>query len=231
MKFGVEMQKHVNHRVKMIFPLAAHMVELLQHLLVSVKFWLQMSSKDHVLVTSWVWEIIRCEKHEKVPREVLYKVQNCFFPDGPFVGLSTILDTILVIFPYKWTARGKRILNFVQDLSRYHLAFLVPNYLSNSRTDTKLRVHDLYYSSEVKNLPKPVNEVKYPLCVPPEEKSFWHWRSTRFCTSTLNFIKSSFRFTKLLSSEPHLPYFPQTSPRGCNLPDWHILYTCQKSTW
>ena len=33
-----------------------------------------------------------------------------------------------------WTARGKTFLNFVEDLTRYLLAFLALNYLSNSQS-------------------------------------------------------------------------------------------------
>ena len=33
-----------------------------------------------------------------------------------------------------WTARGKTFYNFLEDLARYLLAFLAPNYLPNSET-------------------------------------------------------------------------------------------------
>ena len=77
---------------------------------------------------------------------------------------------------------------------------------------TKLRHHELCWFSSVKIRPKPVNAVKCPPCVPPGEKSFWHWRCTRFCTSTPNFIRLSFSLTKLRSHEAHYLVCPSKSP-------------------
>ena len=58
-------------------------------------YWVKManfetkgSGKLHKHVTLWVEEIIRCEKRENLPTEVLYKVQKCFSPGGPNIGSS-----------------------------------------------------------------------------------------------------------------------------------------------
>ena len=67
-----------------------------------------------------------------------------------------------------WTARGKMCLKLLNDLTRYLLAFLAPNYLSNSQS------YDLmnFGVSLGKNWPKIVKIVKCPLCVPPGENHF-----------------------------------------------------------
>ena len=37
-------------------------------------------------------------------------------------------------YPPMWTAGGKTFLNFVEDLTKYLLAFVAPNYLSDSQS-------------------------------------------------------------------------------------------------
>ena len=120
-------------RVNMIFPLAAHLGGMSQHWLILANFWAGSRSKVHKLVTLWVWKIIECEKRKKIPNEVLYQVQKCFSPGVPYWGIFPILGTILRIYP-NMERQGKTILNLIEDLIRYLLAFLAPNYLSHSQS-------------------------------------------------------------------------------------------------
>ena len=116
-----------NASVKMIFPLAAHIGDISQHWLVLANFWPQRNTNVHDVVALWVWEILRHEKREKVPLEVLYKVQKYFSPGGPLGGKSQILSPIFGISPYV-DRQGKTLLNFEEDLTKYLLTFLASNY-------------------------------------------------------------------------------------------------------
>ena len=82
-------------RVKIIFPLAAHIRGNPRHWRFLANFGALVGDKVHKPITLWVWEIIRCEKREKVLRKVLYQVQNCFPPGVPDIESSSKISQFL----------------------------------------------------------------------------------------------------------------------------------------
>ena len=68
-----------------------------------------------------------------------------------------------------WTARGKTYLNFLEDLTRYLLAFLASNYHSKPQSYEFMN----FTAHLVSNfLGKIVSFVRSPLCVPPGANYF-----------------------------------------------------------
>ena len=119
--------------VKMMFPLAAHLDGISQPSLIGARFGDSVGGKSQKPVISLVWEVIRCEKREKPPSEVLYRFQNCVSPGGAHGGRSLILGMISGV-SHHVDRRGKTLLKPIEYLTRWLPAFLAPNYLSNSRS-------------------------------------------------------------------------------------------------
>ena len=120
--------------VKMIFPLATHTGGISQLWMILANFWHQRNTKVHDVVTLWVWEIIKREKGETIPYEVLQKVTKLFFPWRFTWGNIPNIRSNIWNIPPCGTPGAKLFGNVLEDLVRYLLAFLALNYLSNSQS-------------------------------------------------------------------------------------------------
>ena len=105
-----------------------------QHWQTLVNFWHQRNTKVHDVVTLWVWEIIKREKGETIPYEVLQKVTKLFFPWRFTWGNIPNIRSNIWNIPPCGTPGAKLFGNVLEDLVRYLLAFLALNYLSNSQS-------------------------------------------------------------------------------------------------
>ena len=81
--------------------------------LIFSEFWCEFSH-IHKRVILWVWEIIRCEKREKVPSEVLYRVQKCF-PLAVHMEWYPKFWAQYLGYPSMWTAGGKTFFELCRE--------------------------------------------------------------------------------------------------------------------